>query len=459
MNVNYEKLDNVTGEITVTLEEKDYADKVKKQLKEIGKRHAEPGFRPGKVPAGLIAKKYGASVKFDEINKMVGEAVYDYIKDNNLHVLGQPIPAEGNNIDPNATEFTFKFKVGVVPEFDTHVNKELHVPYYTIQVSDEMVNEQVGGLRKRFGRQVPGEETDDNCVIKGTITELNEDGSVKEGGVVVENGIIAPVHFKNEDQKNLFSNKKVGESVVFNPSATCDGNEVEMSSMLNIDKSDVENHKGDFRFDIKEIIVLKPADLDQEFFDNSVGKDKAHNEEEFRAALKELIALNFANDSNYRFTIDAKDAVEKAVGAIELPEAILKDFLMRQNENLNAENIDAEFDKLRGTLTWDLIRDEVAQKFEVKISQEDVLDEARGVVVRQLMQYGPNALAEQMVERYAQEVMKDEKNRNMLFQNALTRKVFEVIKENVTLDNKDVTVEEFRQLFVPAEAAALAEEA
>lgn len=459
MNVNYEKLDNVTGEITVTLEEKDYADKVKKQLKEIGKRHAEPGFRPGKVPAGLIAKKYGASVKFDEINKMVGEAVYDYIKDNNLHVLGQPIPAEGNNIDPNATEFTFKFKVGVVPEFDTHVNKELHVPYYTIQVSDEMVNEQVEGLRKRFGRQVPGEETDDNCVIKGTITELNEDGSVKEGGVVVENGIIAPVHFKNEDQKNLFSNKKVGESVVFNPSATCDGNEVEMSSMLNIDKSDVENHKGDFRFDIKEIIVLKPADLDQEFFDNSVGKDKAHNEEEFRAALKELIALNFANDSNYRFTIDAKDAVEKAVGAIELPEAILKDFLMRQNENLNAENIDAEFDKLRGTLTWDLIRDEVAQKFEVKISQEDVLDEARGVVVRQLMQYGPNALAEQMVERYAQEVMKDEKNRNMLFQNALTRKVFEVIKENVTLDNKDVTVEEFRQLFVPAEAAAPAEEA
>ena len=459
MNVNYEKLDNVTGEITVTLEEKDYADKVKKQLKEIGKRHAEPGFRPGKVPAGLIAKKYGASVKFDEINKVVGEAVYDYIKDNNLHVLGQPIPAEGNNIDPNATEFTFKFKVGVVPEFDTHVNKELHVPYYTIQVSDEMVNEQVEGLRKRFGRQVPGEETDDNCVIKGTITELNEDGSVKEGGVVVENGIIAPVHFKNEDQKNLFSNKKVGESVVFNPSATCDGNEVEMSSMLNIDKSDVENHKGDFRFDIKEIIVLKPADLDQEFFDNSVGKDKAHNEEEFRAALKELIALNFANDSNYRFTIDAKDAVEKAVGAIELPEAILKDFLMRQNENLNAENIDAEFDKLRGTLTWDLIRDEVAQKFEVKISQEDVLDEARGVVVRQLMQYGPNALAEQMVERYAQEVMKDEKNRNMLFQNALTRKVFEVIKENVTLDNKDVTVEEFRQLFVPAEAAAPAEEA
>ncbi|MDE6422490.1 MAG: trigger factor, partial [Muribaculaceae bacterium] len=289
--------------------------------------------------------------------------------------------------------------------------------------------------------------------IKGEITELNEDGSVKEGGVVVENGIIAPVHFKNDEQKELFKNKKVGDSVVFNPAATCDANEVEMSSMLNIDKEDVENHKGNFRFDIKDIIVLKPADLDQELFDNAVGKDKAHNEEEFRAAIKELLELNLSNDSNYRFTIDAKDAVEKAVGQLELPEEILKDFLIRQNEGINKENVDEEFNKLRGQLNWDLIRDNIAEKFEVKVSQEDVLDEARGVVVRQLMQYGPSALSDQLVEQYANEVVKDQKNREMLVQNALTRKVFETIKENVSLDNKEVSVEEFRQLFAPAAEA------
>ncbi|MDE6769187.1 MAG: trigger factor, partial [Muribaculaceae bacterium] len=309
-------------------------------------------------------------------------------------------------------------------------------------------------LRKRFDRQVSGEETDDNCVIKGVITELNEDGSVKEEGVVVENGIIAPVHFKNDEQKELFKNKKVGDSVVFNPAATCDTNPVEMSSMLNIDKEDVENHKGNFRFDIKDIIVLKPADLDQELFDNAVGKDKAHNEEEFRAAIKELLALNLSNDSNYRFTIDAKDAVEKAVGQLELPVEILKEFLIRQNEALNKDNIDEEFDKLRGQLEWDLVRDNIAENFEVKVSNEDILDEARGVVVRQLMQYGPGALTDQLVEQYANQVVKDQKNREMLTQNALTRKVFEVIKENVSLDNKDVTVEEFRQLFAPAQAEA-----
>ncbi len=453
MNVNYEKLDNVNGEITVTIEEKDYSDKVAQQLKQIGKTHAEPGFRPGHVPAGLIAKKYGNAVKYDVINKTVGDAVFDYIKENKLHVLGQPVPVADNDLKLDEKEMSFKFKVGVAPEIDNHVNKDLNVPYYKINVTDEMVDEQIDGLRKRFGHQVPGEETTPEAVIKGAITELNEDGSVKENGVVVENGIIAPVHFSDEDQKKLFENKKVGDSVVFNPAATCNANATEMSSMLNIDKADVDAHKGDFRFDIKEIIVLKPAELDQEFFDNAVGKDKAHNEEEFKAAIKELIGLNFDNDSNYRFTIDAKDAVLKAVGQLELPEAILKEFLVRQGEGINAENVDAEFDKMRQQLEWDLIRDNVAVKFDVKVNEEDVLDEARGVVARQLMQYGPAALTDELVDKYAHEVVADDKNREMLFQNALNRKVFEVIKENVTLDNKEVSVEEFRNLFIPAQQA------
>ena len=452
MNVNYEKLGNVNGELTVTIEEKDYADKVKKQLKEIGKTHAEPGFRPGHVPAGLIAKKYGTAVKYDVVNKEVADAVFNYIKENKIQVLGQPVPEADNKFDINNADFTFKFKVGVAPEFDNHVSKDMHVPYYTIKVTDEMVNEQVEGLRKRFGHQVPGDETTPDAVIKGTITELNEDGSVKEGGIVVENGIIAPIHFTSDDQKKLFENKKVGDVVRFNPAATCDANAVEMSSMLNIDKDDTENHKGDFNFEIKEIIVLKPAEFDQEFFDNAVGKDKAHNEEELRAEVKNLIAMNFENDSNYRFTIDAKETVEKAVGQLELPEAILKDFLSRQNEALQNENIDEEFDKLRPQLTWDLIRDNIAEKFGVKVEESDVLDEARGVVARQLMQYGAAALTDEIVDRYANEVLKEDKNRDMLTQNALNRKVYEVIKANVTLDNKEVSMEEFQKLFAPAEA-------
>lgn len=452
MNVNFEKLDNVNGEITVTLEEKDYADKVKKQLKEIGKNHAEPGFRPGHVPAGLIAKKYGSAVKYDVVNKEVADIVFNYIKENKLQVLGQPVPESDNEFKLENADFTFKFKVGLAPEINNPVNKDVHVPYYNIIVSDEMIDEQVNGLRQRFGRQVPGEETEPNAVIKGTITELNPDGSVKEDGIVVENGIIAPEHFKSEDQKKLFEAKHPGDSVVFNPAATCDANPVEMSSMLNIDRNEVDAHKGDFSFDIKEIIVLKPAELDQEFFDNAVGKDKAHNEEEFRAAIKDLLALNLANDSSYRFTIDAKDVVSKKVGELELPVEILKDFLIRQGEGITKENVDQEFDNMRGQLEWDLVRDNIASSFGVNVDENDILNEARGVVARQLMQYGPNALSEQLVDKYAQDVIKDQKNRDVLAQNALNRKVFDAIKENVTLDPKDVTVEEFQKLFVPAEA-------
>lgn len=447
MNVDYAKLGNVEGEITVTLEEKDYADNVKKQLKEIGRKHAEPGFRPGHVPAGLIAKKYGTAVKYDVINKVVADAVFEYIKENNLHVLGQPTPKQNSDFDINNSDFTFKFLIGLAPEIDNHVNKDLHVPYYNIAVTDEMVAEQEKTLRDRFGRQEPGEETEPNAVIKGVITELNEDGSVKEGGIVVENGIIAPIHFTDEEQKKLFENKKVGDVVVFNPSATCNSNPTEMSSMLNIDKADVENHKGDFNFEIKEIIVLKPAELDQEFFDNALGKDKAHNEEEFRAAVKELIAQNLSNDSNYRFTIDAKDAVEKAVGELELPEQILKDFLIAQNEHITAENVDEEFNRLRPQLQWELIRDNIADQFGVKVENEDILNEARGSVVRQLMQFGNAMLTEEIVDRYAREVSEDPKNREALAQNALARKVYEVIRENVSLDTKEVSVPEFQALF------------
>lgn len=452
MNVNYEKLDNVSGVITINIEEKDYADKVSKQLKEIGRKHSEPGFRPGKVPAGLIAKKYGAAVKYDVINNTVGEAVYDYIKENKLPVLGQPVPEESNAINEDKSEFTFKFKVGVAPEIDNHVSKEMTIPYYKIIVTDEMVNDQIENIRKRYGRQEPGEETEPDAVIKGEIVELNEDGSDKEDGVKVENGILGPIHFKDDAQKVLFDNKKVGDDVVFNPYTAAGGNAVELASMLGLDQQDVESHKGDFRFNIKEIIVLKPAELNQEFFDTITGKDKVHNEEEFRAEMKNLMEANFENDSMYRFTVDAKKTIEDAVGKLELPVEILKDFLKRQNEKLTEENIDSEFDKLVPQLTWDLIRDNIADKFGVKVEDEDVMDEARGTVARQLMQYGPNMMSDEIIDRYAQNLLNDEKSRSLLLQNAVNRKVYEVVKENVTLDTKKVSLEDFNSLFTVPEA-------
>lgn len=447
MKVDYAKIDDVNGELTVVLEEKDYADKVKKQLKEISKNHAEPGFRPGHVPAGLIQKKYGASVKYDVINKEVGSAIFDYIKENNLHVLGNPVPMQDEAFDINGTDFTLKFKVGVAPEFDTHVNKDLHVPYYTIKVTDEMIDRQDEQFTRRFGKQEQGEVVDATALVKGVITELDENGNVKEGGIVVENGIVSPQYFKSDDQRKLFEGKHVGDIVRFNPAATCDSNATELASMLNIAKEETENHKGDFNMEIKEIIVLKPAEHNQEFFDMVFGADKVHNEEEYRAALRDMIAASLVNDSNYRFTIDAKKAIQEAIGELKLPDEVLKDFLKSQNEALNNENIDEEYVRLRPELEWELEKEAVAAQLDIKVEDNDLLNTARMMARSQFAQYGMTNVPDETLDRYAQDILKDERARNQVYNQTVDMKLFGGIRATVSVDDKEVSVEEFNDLF------------
>ena len=450
MKLDFVKIDDVNGEITVTLEEKDYADKVKKQLKEISKSHAEPGFRPGHVPAGLIQKKYGTAVKYDTINKEVGDAVFNYIKENKLHVLGNPVPMQYDTFDISAADFTLKFKVGLAPEFDTHLNKDLHIPYYSIKVSDDMIDRQDEQFSRRFGKQVPGDTVDATALVKGVITELDENGNVKEGGVVVENGIVSPQYFRSEEQKDLFMGKKVGDVVKFNPAATCDANATEMASMLNIEKGDVDAHKGDFNMEIKEIIVLQPAEHNQEFFDMVFGADKVHSEEEYKAALKDMIAAQLQNDSNYRFTIDARKALSDAIGDLTLPDEILKDFLKSQNEALNNENIDEEYTRLRPELEWELEREAIASQLDIKVEEEDLKNTARMVARSQFAQYGMSNVPDDTLDRYAADILKDEKARNQIYNQTVDMKLYNGIRASVTIDEKEVDVEEFNKLFQQA---------
>lgn len=452
MKIDYAKINDVTGEITMVVEESDYADLVKKQLKEIGKRHAEPGFRPGHVPAGLIEKKYGKAVKYDEINKLVGDKIFEYIKDNNIQVLGNPIPDKTNAIDDDAKEFTLKFKVGVAPVMDIKVDKSVTMPYYNIEVTDEMVGRQDEALRRRYGKQEPGEEVDATALVKGVITELNEDGTVKENGVSVENGIVAPQYFKSEEQRNLFIGKHVGDSLVFNPAATCDSNPTELSSMLNLPKEVAEQHKGDFSFDIKEIIVLKPAELNEEFFKEAFG-DTVKNEDEYKAAVKAMIETSLKGDQNYRFTIDAENAIRAQVGDVELPDEVLKEFLLSQNKELNAENIDAEYDKIRGELVWDLEKEQLIDQLDIKVDEEDLKNTARLLARNQFAQFGMANAPEDAIEHYAGEILKDEKHRSNVARQTADIKLFQAIRDAVTLDEKTVSVDEFNALFTAAAEA------
>ncbi len=446
MKIDYVKTNDVVGEITMVVDENDYAGAVQKQLKEIGKKHAEPGFRPGHVPAGLIARKYGKAVRYDEINKVVGDALVKYFEDNKINVLGRPVPDKENVINDDATEFTFKFKVGVAPEFDTKVDKDMHIPYYKITVSDEMIERQDNALRRRFGKQEPGDEVDATALVKGVITELNADSTVKEGGVVVENGIVAPQYFKSDDQRQIFIGHHVGDSIVFNPAATCDNNATELSSMLKVSKDVADKYQGDFRFDIKEIIVLKLAELNEEFFKEAFG-DTVKDEAGYREAVKKMIETSLTGDQNYRFTIDAEKVIRDTVGELVLPDDVLKQFLIDTNESLNADNIDAEYVNIRRQLVWDIEKEKIRESFNVEVDANDLKETASIMARNQFAQYGMTNVPDDAIEHYADEILKDEKARDNVYRQTLDMKLFKAIHDAVTLDEKVVSVEEFNDLF------------
>ncbi len=451
MNISFDKIDNVNAIVTVEINESDYENKIKDTLKEIRRTHTEKGYRPGHVPAALIEKKYGKSVKYDVINKEISNALFNYIKENDLRVLGNPMPEANEEFDLNNKDFTFKFRVGIAPEINTHVNKDMTIPYYTIEVTDEMIDQQDKNMCKRLGKQESGEEVEPNALVKGVITELNEDGTPKEGGIVVEKGIVAPEFFKNDEQKSLFVGKHKGDSVKFNPAATCDANPTELASMLNIDKEDAENHKGDFNFDIEDIIVLRPAEHNQEFFDKVFGPDKVHNEEEYKAAVKDMIAAQLAADSNFRFTIDARNNILEAVGEIELPDEILKDYLKMQDKNLTDENIEEEYKKIRTDLVWQLVREEIAKQLEIKLEESDLRNLAGMIARQQLASYGMTNIPEDGLNYYIDNMLKDDKHREQIANQALDMKLFNGIRASVNVDDKTVSVEEFNKLFAPAE--------
>lgn len=447
MNVEFQKVDDVHGIITVTVGQADYADTVKKELKNIGKTHAEPGFRAGHVPAGVLEKKYGKSVKYDVVSRLVGQELYKYIEDNHLAVLGQPVPFKENDLNPNETDFTLKFNVGLAPVMDIKADKEMHIPYYKIKISEEMIDEQDKQLRRRFGKQEPGETVDETALVKGVLRELDADGN-DEGGLVIENGIVAPQYFKDRAQAELFIGKHVGDKVVFNPWATCDGNPSEMSSMLNIDKKDVENYKGDFEMDIKEIIVLKPAELGEEYYKEVFGADSTVKDEaSYRAAVKAMIENSLSGEENFRFTIDARNVIMDKVKDTKLPDDILKEYLIINNKEINESNVDEVYESSKGSLLWDLAKDTLMTQMGIEINEEDVKQTAKMMARQQFAQYGMANPPEEAIDRFADDILKDKKAIDRIRQNTVDMKFFTGLREAVTVDEKEVTPEEFNALF------------
>lgn len=448
MNVTLDKTSDIEGKFIVNVEEADYEQKVKDELKKIGREAHIPGFRQGHVPAGQIKARFGKQAKSQVLNDTVYEAVINYIRDNKLNVLGEPMPVEVKEVNLDDKDYTFEYEIGLAPVLDIKLDKDVKLPYYTIAVSDEMLAEQDKNLCQRLGSQVPGDEVDERAIVKGVLMQLNEDGTVNEnpGAIQVVNGIVAPFYFKDKDEAAKFTGKKVDDKVVFNPWKSCEGNAAELSSMLNIDKNIAADVKSDFQLTISEIIVLKPAEHNQEFYDNVFGKDKVTDEEGYKKALTEMIARDLAGNSEQLFQADTEKYLMDKYGDMQLPVNFLKKWLVARNEELTAENIDKEFEAMLPSLKWQLIREKVSAELKVEIKEEDLLGYAKAIAYQQFAQYGITNMDDETIEQSAKRLLNDSDTRSRMVERLSDIKLMTAVKEAVTLDNKTVSLEEFRDL-------------
>ena len=449
MNLTANNTDAVSMRLTVSVVEDDYKEKVKEELKKIGKTHQIPGFRKGHISVADLQRRFGRQVTSDVINQEVYEAVIKYIEDEKLNVLGAPMPVEVKELDlKNEKDFTFEYNIGLAPKLEIEVDKNVKLPYYTIEVTDAMIDEQDKSFRKRFGAQVPGEQFEEDSLVKGAIYQLNEDGSVKEGegAIQVEAGIVAPMYFVDKEEAKKFEGKKVGDKVVFNPRKASGENIAEMASMLNIDKNRTAEVQGDFEMTISEIIVVRPAELGEELYTNVFGKDQVKTEEDYRKAISQMISAELAGNSDMVFRFAARKFYLDKYGDMQLPDAILKDWLISRNEGLNAENIEQEYGKIQEDLKWQLVKEQIAKELNIKIEEDDMLQFAKQLAQRQFAQYGMTNMDDETLTNYAKNILEDKNYRGRLIEQVGDIKLFDGIKAAVTLENKEVSLDQFKEL-------------
>ncbi len=450
MNVSFENIDKVSGLLTVKIEKSDYQEKVDKALKSLRQKAQMPGFRKGMVPMSLVKKMYNKSVIAEEVNKMLSDAVYDYIKSNNVNILGEPLPNEEKQVMidfDTMEEFEFFFDIALAPEFKAEVDANDKVDYYTIEVTDEMVENQVKSYTQRNGKHEKVEAYQDNDMLKGLMVELDENGNPKEGGVQVEDAVLMPSYMKNDEQKAIFNGVKLNDVVVFNPSVAYDGSESEIASLLKIEKEAAAEMKSNFSFQIQEITRYVAGDLDQTIFDQVFGEGVVTTEEEFRAKVKESIASQFVADSDYKFMIDVRKMMLEKVGKLEFPDALLKRVMLNNNQEKGEEFVNENYEKSIEELTWHLAKEQLVKANDIKVEQEDVMEMAKNATKAQFAQYGMMSIPEDILANYAQEMLKKKETVEGLVGRVVEAKLATALKTQVTLENKSVSMEDFNKMF------------
>jgi trigger factor len=442
MNFTLKDQDATSARLVVSVQEADYTTLVEKTLKNIRQKANIPGFRPGMVPMGLIKKQYGTAVKAEEINKLLQTKIFEYIRENNIDILGEPLPDEEqqSTLDlVNGKDFDFEFRIALAPKFDATLTKADNIVYSKIEPTEEMIDGQAKAYAQRCGEYKQMESYESGDMLKGALVEN------VEGGIDVKEAVMMPSYMKNDEQKALFEGKKVGDTITFNPNIAFDGHAAELASLFMIEKDKAAEVKSDFNFTIKEITRFVASEINQTVFDAAYGKDTVKSEEEFRAKIKEEIASRFAVESDYKLLLDTRSYLMNRIGKLEYSESILKELMLANKEDKDATIDDETFQKSLNELTWHLIKEQLVKNAGIKIEETDILEAAKDATRAQFAQYGMGNVPDELLENYAMELVKQGKSKEMLVNRAIDVKLIGAIKEAATLNEESISVEEFNK--------------
>ena len=447
MNISFENPDKINGQLTVTVEESDYKEDVEKTLKDYRKKANMPGFRPGQVPMGMIKRQYGPAVKMDVINKLVGRKVYDYIKENNIPMLGEPLASEKHDavdLEKDAP-YTFVFDIAVAPEFKIELNGKNKIDYYKIQVDDKLIDQQVDSFAARMGEYVKAETFEGNDMLKGDLRELDEQGKTKEGGLTVEAAVLMPSYIKVEEEKKKFDGAKLGDIITFNPRKAY-ASDVELASFLKIDKEQVKDHEGDFSYQITEINRFQNHAVNQELFDNIYGKDAVKDEKQFREKIAEGLQAQLEGESDYKFLQDVRAYAEKKVGELEYPDELLKRIMRKNNPDKDEAFVEKNYDESIKQLTWHLIKEQLVKAHDIKVEDQDIKEVARAAARAQFAQYGMSNVPDEYIDNYVNDLLKKQESVDAFIDRAVDTKLTQALKNSVKLNEKEISLDDFQKM-------------
>jgi len=448
MNIIRENIDAVNAILKVDIEKADYEKTVADQLKEYRQKAVIPGFRPGKVPDALIKRKYRIPVLVEEVNKLLSQKLSQYLVEEKLNILGEPLPNEElqKSISWETDEnFEFAFDIALAPEINITLDNQTEIKYYKISVSDEMINQQVEMAQSQMGQNLPDNEIKDNSSVRGNFIQLNDTGEEVENGIRPNDVLIAIDLIKDEEIKNSFVGKKKDDVVVFDPAKAFD-NRHELKHMLKISQEEANVLNSNFSFTISEILKFEKAELNEDFFKKLYGEETdIKTTEEFRTRIKTEIEGNLIYSSNHKFAIDAHDKLVEQ-NNIALPEAFLKRWLITINKELTVEQIENEFEAFISDLKCQLIKDSIIKENDLTVMAEEVQIFAIQMARAQYNQYGIYDIPEEQLESFAKMILEKPEENERIYKRLYEDKVINVVKEKVTIKETEIRQEEFNEM-------------